>query len=54
LFADGNDCVNSDTKIDVLINDIADSDKKYPVINKDTGELIGEIDRTIVLKSMTS
>ena len=54
LFADGNDCVNSDTKIDVLINDIADNDKKYPVINKDTGELIGEIDRTIVLKSMTS
>ena len=40
--------------IDNLINQIEDSDKTYPVINSSTGELIGEIDRSIVLKSMTS
>ena len=54
LFAQGNDCILSDTKIDNLISQIADSDKIYPVINNKTGELIGEIDRSIILKSMTS
>ena len=54
LFDQGKDCIDSDTKIDNLINQIADSDKTYPVINSTTGELIGEIDRSIVLKSMTS
>ena len=54
LFDQGKDCIESDTKIDNLINQIADSDKTYPVINSTTGELIGEIDRSIVLKSMTS
>ena len=54
LFEQGKDCIESDTKIDNLINQIADSDKTYPVINSSTGELIGEIDRSIVLKSMTS
>ena len=53
-FEQGKDCIESDTKIDNLINQIADSDKTYPVINSTTGELIGEIDRSIVLKSMTS
>ena len=54
LFDQGKDCIDSDTKIDNLINQIADSDKTYPVINSATRELIGEIDRSIVLKSMTS
>ena len=54
LFAQGNECINSDVKIDTLINQIADTDKKYPVIDAVSGELIGEIDRSIVLKSMTS
>ena len=54
LFAKGHDCIASDTKIDNLINQIADSDKTYPVIDSNSGELIGEIDRSIVLKSMTS
>ena len=54
LFAKGNDCIASDTKIDNLINQIADSDKTYPVIDTNSGELVGEIDRSIVLKSMTS
>tara|TARA_B100000965_G_scaffold183807_1_gene153462 strand:- start:1419 stop:2456 length:1038 start_codon:yes stop_codon:yes gene_type:complete len=54
LFEQGKDCIESDIKIDNLINQIADSDKTYPVINSTTGELIGEIDRSIVLKSMTS
>ena len=54
MFAEGSDCIASDTKIDNLINQIADSDKTYPVIDASSGELIGEIDRSIVLKSMTS
>lgn len=54
MFAEGNDCIASDTKIDNLINQIADSDKTYPVIDTNSGELVGEIDRSIVLKSMTS
>ena len=54
LFAQGNDCIKSDTKIETLISQIADSDKIYPVINSKTGELVGEIDRSIVLKSMSS
>jgi glycine betaine/proline transport system ATP-binding protein len=54
MFAKGSDCIASDTKIDNLINQIADSDKTYPVIDANSGELIGEIDRSIVLKSMTS
>ncbi len=54
MFANGNDCIASDIKIDNLINKIADSDKTYPVIDANSGELIGEIDRSIVLKSMTS
>ena len=54
LFAQGNECIKSDVKIDTLINQIADTDKKYPVIDAVSGELIGEIDRSIVLKSMTS
>ena len=54
MFAKGSDCIVSDTKIDNLINQIADSDKTYPVIDANSGELIGEIDRSIVLKSMTS
>ena len=54
LFAKGNDCINSDVKIDTLIKRIAETDKKFPVIDVLSGELIGEIDRSIVLKSMTS
>tara|TARA_B100000902_G_scaffold138607_1_gene136751 strand:+ start:2481 stop:3524 length:1044 start_codon:yes stop_codon:yes gene_type:complete len=54
MFTKGNDCIASDTKIDNLINQVADSDKTYPVIDANSGELIGEIDRSIVLKSMTS
>ena len=54
LFAKGDDCINSDVKIDTLIKRIAETDKKFPVIDVLSGELIGEIDRSIVLKSMTS
>ena len=54
MFAKGDDCIASDIKIDNLINRIADSDKTYPVIDSSSGELVGEIDRSIVLKSMTS
>ena len=31
-----------------------DSDKTFPVVDSTTGELVGEIDRTIIMQSMTS
>ena len=41
-------------KIETLIDKLVDSDKKYPVVCNETGELLGEIDRSIVMRSMTS
>ena len=53
-FEEGNDCIPNDSKIDGLMDMCCDSDKTFPVIDSETGELIGEIDRTIIMKSMTS
>ena len=33
---------------------LVDTDKSYPVICNETGDLLGEIDRSIVMKSMKS
>ena len=41
-------------KIETLIDTLCEDDKTHPVICSDTGELLGEIDRTIVMKSMKS
>ena len=41
-------------KIDSLIDKLCDSDKSYPVVCCQSGELLGEIDRTIIMKSMSS
>ena len=34
--------------------ELVDSDKSFPVVCSNTGDLLGEIDRAIVMKSMKS
>ena len=47
-------CILDNSKIETLIDKLVDSDKAFPVICNETGELLGEIDRAIVMKSMKS
>ncbi len=54
LFNSKADCIKDNSKIETLIDTLCDDDKAYPVICNNTGELLGEIDRTIVMKSMKS
>ena len=54
LFNDGNDNILDNSKIENLIDKLIDNDKIYPVVCNETGELLGEIDRVIVMKSMRS
>ena len=48
------DCIPDNSKIETLIDKLVDTDKKFPVICSETGDLLGEIDRSIVMKSMRS
>ena len=52
LFENKTDCINDNSKIETLIDTLCDDDNAHPVICNDTGKLLGEIDRTIVMKSM--
>ena len=54
LFKDGSNNIPHDSKIETLIDKLVDTDQKFPVVDTDTGKLIGEIDRAIVMKSMKS
>ena len=54
LFNDGKDNNLDNSKIENLIDKLIDNDKIYPVVCNETGELLGEIDRVIVMKSMRS
>jgi glycine betaine/proline transport system ATP-binding protein len=54
LFENKTDCINDNSKIETLIDTLCDDDKAHPVICSDSGKLLGEIDRTIVMKSMKS
>ena len=54
LFNDGKDNILDNSKIENLIDKLIDNDKIYPVVCNETGELLGEIDRVIVMKSMRS
>ena len=54
LFLDKTKCINDNAKIETLIDQICENDTPYPIIDSQSGELIGEIDRTIVMKSMKS
>ena len=54
LFKNKSDCILDNLKIETLIDKLVDTDKKYPVVCSETGDLLGEIDRSIVMKSMKS
>ena len=54
LYSKKADCIKDNSKIETLIDTLCEDDKTHPVICCDTGELLGEIDRTIVMKSMKS
>ena len=49
----GFDGINADAKIDSLIDMIADSDNALPVVDN-AGAIIGEIDRSIIMRAMNS
>ena len=54
LFLDKTKCIDENAKIESLIDQICEDDTAYPIIRSNSGELVGEIDRTIVMKSMKS
>ena len=54
LYSSKADCIPDNSKIETLIDKLVDTDKKFPVICSETGDLLGEIDRSIVMKSMRS
>ena len=54
LYGNKSHCIPDNSKIETLIDKLVDSDKSFPVVCSDTGDLLGEIDRAIVMKSMKS
>ena len=52
MFENKSDCIKDNSKIETLIDQLCENDRAHPVICNDTGKLLGEIDRTIVMKSM--
>ena len=54
LYSNKTNCIPDNSKIDSLIDKLCDSDKSFPVVCCQSGELLGEIDRTIIMKSMSS
>ena len=54
LFLDKTKCIDENAKIESIIDQICEDDTAYPIISSNSGELVGEIDRTIVMKSMKS
>ncbi len=54
LFLDKTKCIDENAKIESLIDQICEDDTAYPIVSSNSGELVGEIDRTIVIKSMKS
>ena len=53
LYNEGSENIPDNTKIDSLIDKLAENDKTYPVVCCDSGDLLGEIDRAIIMKSMS-
>ena len=50
----GHEPILDNAKIDSLIDICADSDIALPVTCSDTGKILGEIDRSIIMKAMNS
>ena len=47
-------CIEENSKIETLIDQLSEGDQAYPVVSSSSGKLLGEIDRSIVMKSMKS
>ena len=54
LFKSKTNIILDNVKVDDLIEKIADSDTPLPCCCSKSGELLGEIDRSIVMRSMSS
>ncbi|MED5532061.1 MAG: betaine/proline/choline family ABC transporter ATP-binding protein [Pseudomonadota bacterium] len=54
LFKKKENCIDENTKIDQLIDLITETDNALPVTSSCGTELLGEIDRTIIMKAMRS
>ena len=54
LFKNKENCIHENTKIDQLIDLITETDNALPVTSSCGTELLGEIDRTIIMKAMRS
>ena len=54
LFQNKAECINDNAKIETLIDKLCEDDQAHPVICNQTGALLGEIDRIIIMKSMKS
>ena len=54
LFKNKENCIHENTKIDQLIDLITETDDALPVTSSCGTELLGEIDRTIIMKAMRS
>ncbi len=53
-FEKKENCIEDNSKIETLIDQLSEGDKAYPVVCSTSGKLLGEIDRSIVMKSMKS
>ena len=53
-FEKKENCIEDNSKIETLIDQLSDRDQAYPVICSKSGKLLGEIDRSIVMQSMKS
>ena len=54
LFENKEKCIEDNSKIETLIDQLSVGDQAYPVICSTSGKLLGEIDRSIVMQSMKS
>ena len=54
LYSNKKDCIKDNSKIETLIDTLCEKDIAHPVVCNETGKLLGEIDRTIIMKSMKS
>ena len=54
LYEKKENCIEDDSKIETLIDQLSEGDQAYPVVCSSSGKLLGEIDRSIVMQSMKS
>ena len=54
LYEKKENCIEDNSKIETLIDQLSEGDQAYPVVCSSSGKLLGEIDRSIVMQSMKS